>query len=100
MSIVKNILRLPPFIEFEGVQFDFELFIENHDEIRLVYKITGCKKSSPHHDDIEYNGCWENPFEDGRPKGFLYLHEGIDTDENLEEALCDCFNWLTKNDLI
>lgn len=92
--ITNKLFKLPPFIIFEGITFEFRLFI-GQDEIRLSYDIAGTADNSKHLKSVLTNGCWDNPFTD-HLCAFLYLYEGIMTDKDLEKALNDCYSFIKK----
>jgi hypothetical protein len=100
MSIADKIRRLPQTVNFQGVEFDFAIIIESPDELKLSYDVAEADIFSPHYGDVKSYGSWHNPFESDSFQGFLWLREGIENDDDLEEALCDVYNFLKKNDFI
>lgn len=98
MSIVNKLLILPSTVEHEGIVFVLNIF-KNGGELRLCYDVSYVNVGSPHKNKWEEFGCWNNIFLDSNT-GFLYLVEGIQTDEELEEAINRTKAFLTKNKLI
>lgn len=98
--ITEKLLKLPPWLVYEGVTFVFNLFINTEDEIRISYVIESATPDSPHLQSIQEHGCWDNPFNENSPQGFLWLYEGITNDAKLLLALSECKMFLTVNHLI
>mgnify|MGYP003557847095 CR=1 FL=1 len=96
--IQKAIELLPAFIEIQGVQFEFSLFL-NGPDMRLVYSISSVEEGSSHFEMWSQHGCWENLFFDGTTQGFLWLREGIGSVLDLLEAVKDCEKFLVENKL-
>jgi len=96
--IQKAIELLPAFIEIQGVQFEFSLFL-NGPDMRLVYSISSVEEGSSHFEMWSQYGCWENLFFDGTTQGFLWLREGIGSVRDLLEAVKDCEKFLVENKL-
>jgi hypothetical protein len=89
MNITKGILELPAYVRHEGVEYVFRLFI-NHEEVRLVYEIYDVSPTSKHYQTYSDFGGVIN--ENGGMKGFLFLIEGIETDEDLLEGINELKN--------
>jgi hypothetical protein len=102
--IVEKMAALPAVIEFEGVTFELQIInncsTPTNMDIRLVYDISGALPDSPHRESIDMYGCWQNPFIPGACRGFLYLYERIETDEELGEALDHCMKFLEEAGLL
>jgi len=84
--IVKELFTLPPWVGYEGVNFEMRLFNNGGNEIRLCYVITHKDDDSPHKAQYDDDGTWRNKFSDGdNPPSeyWLYLQEGIETDADL-----------------
>ena len=104
-GITKALLKLPYQIVYEHYTFTLELFIENHNEIRLCYLLTNCEYC--HAGDSEHNfnyqlfkdtGSWNNDFSDSLCN-FLWLKEGISTDAELLFAIKELNTFITVNNL-
>jgi len=101
--IIEELLTLPPWVEFEGVIFEFQLINNGGGEIRLVYAINGVEDSSPHKAHYDAYGSWLNKLADPvnmPPQGFLILFEGIDSDPWLLWAIRECWYWLQARGLL
>jgi hypothetical protein len=126
-NIIGRLLDLPHYIVFEEVEFNLELF-PNHSELRLCYSISSVEKFSKHYLTITEAGYWDNPLlkqlnqeppedpatiikGDGYPDfsksvspvypcSFLYLWEGIENLQDLEQAVKDTKDFLTKHNLL
>lgn len=87
-------LKLPPWIDFEGINFEFQLINNGGNEMRLVYAIASVAPDSPHRAVYDDHGSWlnklVNPTEPPM-QGFLILYENIDTDVDLCWAVRDCW---------
>lgn len=94
------LLCLPPFLEVEGVEFEFSLWIESPREARMAYKLRSVAYDSPHWHHAFENNCWINPFFDGASQNFLWLAEGIDSSSAFRAALLGCKEFLKKNQLV
>ncbi len=99
MDNMKLMVALPAYLEIEGVNFELQLINNGGSEIRLVYDITHVDADSPHKQEYQNYGGWCNPLNNDSFQGFLYLAEGIETDNDLTESLLDCGNWLIKHNL-
>lgn len=101
--IVEELLTLPPWVDFEGINFELQLINNGGNEIRLVYAITGVDADSPHKQDYDAYGCWANtlldPIDPGN-KGFLVLFENIGSDVDLVYAMRSCWYWLQERGLL
>lgn len=92
MDILKIILeKLPSAIQYDGLEFEFKIINNGGSELRLVYTLV---------DSMHL--CWNNPFINGKEYrcSFLYLKEGIESIEDLQEAVEECREFLLKNKLI
>lgn len=70
--------------------------------MRLCYKIEHVNDNSAHYEDFQLGGCWENPLlseSESHLCDFLYLAEGINSEEALRGAIQDCKNFLAKHNL-
>lgn len=95
--ITEEFLTLPPWIEYEGISFELQLFVNKTTEARLCYAIRYVTADSPHKADIDSHGSWYNKLEDpGNPplQGFLLLYEGIENDVDLLFAIRSCWHRL------
>jgi hypothetical protein len=91
--------KLPPWVEVQGVTFQLYVFKNGRsDDVRLCYKIESVGADSPHAKMIEEWGSWLNPFTGGL-KGFLFLTEGIGTEDVFVEACIECENFLKRFNL-
>lgn len=101
--IIEEFQKLPPLIQFEGVNFELQLINNGGNESRLVYTISYASDSSPHKADIDAYGCWSNKLadpDDQPSQGFLVLYEGIYNDVDLCWAIRRCWHWLWDNGLM
>lgn len=101
--IIDELLKLPPCIDFEGINFEMQLINNGGNEIRLTYSILYVDRGSVHYDLWQDAGCWLNTFldKDSPPmKGFLILFENIETDADLIYAVRQCLNTLNKWNLL
>lgn len=99
--IVKRIIdELPREINFEEVIFHFNIF-HNGDELRLCYDIAYANEISKHKQDIDGYGGWHNPLLGQEPYfcDFLFLREGIYTNDDLMEAVAACIDFFKKHNL-
>jgi hypothetical protein len=98
--IVEKFASLPPWITYEGVVFELQLIIDGiPNDVRLCYCLSYTNANSKHYIEYKENDAWLNPFQNGARQGFLYLIEGIETDEDLIEAIDNCHEFLKKNNL-
>jgi hypothetical protein len=99
--IVEKLVRLPPWIEFQGCTFDLTIIINGSpDDVRLVYGLSAVSPESRHWAKFMLHRCWENPFADGSNQGFLFLAENISNDGLLLEAIMRCYRFLKQNNLL
>lgn len=97
VDVVKHLLlTLPPYIGWEGVEFQLELFNDGGKELRLCYSILSVSPKSRHWGIHNQSGSWNSPFHDGALQSFLYLREGIDSDGDLLLAVRQCREFLYK----
>ena len=92
--LVEELLKLPPWIEFEGIQFEFQIINNGGNEMRLVYDILTVDDDSPHRAVFVEHGSWLNKLvnpADPPLQGFLILYENIETDVDLCWAARDCW---------
>lgn len=102
IQIVPLLLALPPYVTYQGVSFELLIF-PNGNEMRLVYAILNVGENSPHYPLYQEYGCWENPLihpGDVYGCGFLYLVEGIESDNDLVRAVAETKEFLKKNNLL
>jgi hypothetical protein len=102
-DLVKELLSLPEYIDFEGISFRLLLFKNHSYEIRLVYDIDSVELDSPHRNRHDNFNCWDNPFikeNESYSCSFLYLAENISDEESLLHAIEDCSAFLNNNHLI
>jgi len=100
--IVETVLKLlPPIINFEGISFQFGIFKNGKDELRICYKILGVYYTSNHFNDYNKFRGWYNPFYGSKKKfcDFLYLVENISNDQQLLDAINECHAFLLLNNL-
>jgi hypothetical protein len=98
--IIEKFAALPPWIEFEGVTFELCLIVNGSlDDVRLIYRIGYADHKSKHLSLINSHGSWENPFDEGRLQGFLFLIENISNDDNFLRAIELCNKFLEENGL-
>lgn len=101
--VVEELLTLPPWVDYQGVHFQLELFINGSKEVRLCYSITHVDDDSPHKLEFEVHQTWNNDLhrtEEPRSEGWLYLQEGIDSDATLIWAIRECWYWLQERGLL
>lgn len=98
-DLIKELFRLPAFIDFEGIQFRLEIFINRNEDARLVYNICDVDKGSKHYRQVKHFGCWDNPIT-GHTGSFLWLAEYINSEEELFKDIDRCYEFLRDNNLI
>lgn len=98
--IMEKLFKLPPYVGYQGVTFMFEIFANGNHEVRICYAIDSVDPHSPHEDTINECGAWYNTFNQNKLQTFLYLIEGINTDEDLDKALDECYEFLKEKDLL
>jgi hypothetical protein len=101
--IVKELLKLPPWVHFEGITFEFQIINDGGNEIRLVYAIDYVDLDSPHYIHYEVCGSWLNKLAnpvDPPTEGFLILYQGITSDIDLCYAARSCWYWLQERGLL
>lgn len=98
VNITEALFKLPSVVHFEGIDFIPKIFKEGA-EIRLVYEVLSVDDESPHKQMWDEYGCFESRLTSGNTS-FLYLNEGIQSDEDLHEAIEDCYKFLNCNKLI
>lgn len=98
-SITKEFLKLPERIRHDGAFFTLYIAPGNRDLI-FAYRLEDVLESSPRHLEWEEYGGWSNPFDNGKLQGFLWMREGIKSDDDLLEAIETAHGFLTKNGLI
>jgi hypothetical protein len=101
--IIEELLTLPPWVTFEGIEFEFQLINNGGNEMRLVYAILSVDPGSPHYVYYQAYGSWENKLidpTDPPTKDFLILFEGIDSDPWLLWAIRQCWFWLQERGLL
>ena len=101
--IVKELLTLPPWVDYEGINFELQLFNNGGNEIRLCYAISRVDDDSPHKPLYDDDGTWLNKFRDADDppsEGWLYLQESIETDMDLIWSIRQCWHWLQERGLL
>ncbi len=99
--IVEKFATLPPWIEFEGVRFELQLIVNGSpDDVRLVYWLQSAVEGTKHYQTVNEYSCWNNPFCENKPQGFLFLTENIKTDKQLLDAIARCRIFLKTNHLL
>lgn len=99
-KLMEKFGALPPWIEIEGAEFTLQLIVNGRpDDIRLVYSLERTNNNSRHFENWRLHGCWENPFDNDRAQGFLFLYENIKNDDDLELALSTCYAFLITHNL-
>ena len=101
--IVKELLTLPPWVYFEGINFEFQLFNNGGNEIRFCYDISDVEVGSIHKAQYEDSCTWRNKLlygDDDRSVSWLYLQEGIESDADLIWAIRQCWLWLQERGLL
>lgn len=105
-DVVKEFLKLPRFVSFEGIQFEPNIFINDSDEMRLVYSVFIVGEDSRHKEQWDKYGCWDNPLSvspfdnDIHTCDFLWLQEGIQNEEELFKAIERCYEFLLNRKII
>ena len=98
--IVEKFAALPPWISYDGVNFELQLINDGKaDDNRLVYVLSYVFDSSQHYKLWKECGSWVNPFNEGSLQGFLWLAQGIETDDELIVAIDRAKAFLQKNNL-
>lgn len=98
MDSIKEFLKLPSSIIFEGVTFELQI-VKEGNEASLVYDISTVSALSKHYDTVMQASCWLNPFLGGF-KGFLCLEGGIVDDLDFEVAVKEIQKFLKTNNLV
>lgn len=101
--IVEELLTLPPWVDFEGIHFEFQLVNDGGKEMRLGYAIHYVSDDSPHKSFHKEWSSWKNKLSDPidpPTQGFLVLFEGIQSDVDLCWSARQCWLWLVQRDLI
>lgn len=101
--IVEELLTLPPWVEYEGVHFELQVFNNGGNEVRIGYPISHVSADSPHKGDYDVNDGWFNKVadQDNPPfQGFLVLFENIETDVDLIYAMRSLWYWLQEKGFI
>lgn len=96
-DVAIELLRLPEYVNYQGIQFRFKLF-NNQGEIRIVYEIDSTDDNSPHKEQVDKYGCWENHIT-GHVGSFLLLNENIKNEEGLFGSIdffCETLDALYK----
>lgn len=82
-DLVQELLRLPSFVQWGGHTFHLKLFINGDDDLRIVYE--------PFMSDLE-QGFIPPGF--SHRTTFLWLVEGIATEDDLRQAIQDTLHYL------
>lgn len=99
MDNVRYILTcLPAVIHYEGIAFTFSI-IHSVTELKICYGIEYIDTESKHYAEYKANKRWYNPFTQ-RHCDFIFLHEGIQSDRQLEQAIINCFKYLEQRKLL
>lgn len=98
-DVIKEFLRLPGFVYFEGVEYELKLFNNSRTETRLVYSVYNVMDDSPHKQMWDEYGCIYNRLLD-RNCSFLFLVEGITNENWFHLAILDTLKFLNKNSLL
>ncbi len=101
--VIKELLTLPPWVDFEGINFQFKLFNDGGTEMRMVYEIDHVGPDSVHYDAYEAWGVWKNKLVnpiDPPPEAWLRLYEKLTSDADLLWAIRDCWYWLQDRGLL
>lgn len=91
MDLVKELAKLPGFVEYQGCVFilctgrDYKKGSELADGISLWYRLDSVDKQSEHFDTYQRSGSWEKP--DYGLCNFLVLYEYIDNTEELIDTI-------------
>lgn len=96
-DVITELLRLPEYVEYQGVQFRFKLF-NNQGEIRMVYEIDSIEDDSLHKNQIDKFGCWDNPIT-GHRASFMLLREGLENENDIFNAIEYFDNFIKQNNL-
>lgn len=99
MAVIKEFLRLPSTIVFEGVEFVPTIINNGSRDARLVYEILSVEEGSPHKGSIAEYGCFQNRLLDSNC-GFLFLIENMTTDKDFDVAILETRRFLLKHGLI
>jgi hypothetical protein len=86
--VIETYLKLPTFVEFEGVIFELVIITKDRRGVNLCFAIRKARLGSPHLIDVEHYGSFMNPFQKGLCD-FLWLRERIKSDEEMLSALRD-----------
>lgn len=104
IDITKHLLGLPRFVMYQGIEFQFRLFINASDEIRICYEFEAIYPQyvpEKYLKSFENGNGWHNPllFDEPYYCNFLWLYEGIANDADMIKAIHDCGAFLTKHKL-
>jgi hypothetical protein len=99
-DVVKELLKLPSIIKFEGISFELNIFINDTDEVRLAYVIDNVSDDSEHKETWDKYFVWKNPFINYASYcTYLILHENISNDKELIDAIRETSEFITRNKL-
>lgn len=87
-DLVKEIASLPETVMYDGIEFQFKLFNNGTDDIRITYEIF----------DVLCGDFWFNPFIQSECS-FLYLYENISNEADLRNAIADCREFLISTNI-
>ena len=91
MQVVKGLLELPEYVEFEGLTYRLSLDRKHSGELCLSYDFESCSESSKHFEavsQLETIRCAAHPF--ANLSSFIFLYEGIYDDTDLLDAIHAC----------
>jgi hypothetical protein len=91
MQVVKELLELPEYVEFEGLTYRLSLDRKHSDELCLSYDFEGCSESSKHFEAVsqcEVIRSEAHPY--ANLSSFIFLCGGIYNDADLIEAIHEC----------
>ena len=98
MCIVKNLSKLPSFVEYQGCTFilcfgrDYKKDSDKADGISLWYRLDSVDNNSIHYQTYEQSGSWYKP--DYGLCNFLVLFEYVDSDEELIKTIDEIEQYL------
>lgn len=98
MNIVKELAKLPSFVEYQGCTFilctgrDYKKESELSDGICLWYQLDHVDQKSEHFDTYSQSNSWEKP--DYGLCNFLILYEYLNNDDDLIKSINEIEQYL------
>lgn len=101
--IVEEFASLPPSLLVEGVVFSLQLLGPEEGEDKtlcLAYGIDHVRSDSRHIQLYDLTNGWYNPFSNGEFCLYLWFQDGIETDQDLLDAIRLCKIFLRTHSLV